>query len=281
MFVLSFDALLVRLADVAAWDIVFWRGWLVCLALTIYLVAARQLSQIRLLKQFWVATLVIAALYALGSSLFVFSIKLTKVANTVLILSCTPFCAALFSWFILGERIRLRTVIAMLAATTGIVVVFAGAAGFGDGLHDVVGSFLALLIALITGLTLTLLRKYAALPLIPILALSGAVAGLLALPFANPLGTEAESLGWLMVMGLVQIPIAWICALTATRYIPAPEVSLFLLIETVLGPVWVWLVLGEIIPPLTLFGGIFILGAVCIHAWLGMRETLQGQPTLS
>ena len=55
----------------------------------------------------------------------------------------------------------------------------------------------------------------------------------------------------------------------------APEVSLFLLIETVLGPVWVWLVLEEAIPPLTLLGGAFILGVVSVHAWLGLRESKQ------
>ncbi|GAA3947111.1 DMT family transporter [Allohahella marinimesophila] len=278
MFVLSFDALLVRLADVASWDIVFWRGWLVCLALMAYLLVAGRLDQFRQLRQFWLAVLLIASLYALGSSLFVFSVKLTKVANTVLILSCTPFCAAIFSWFLLGERIRQRTLIAMIAATAGIGVVFAGAAGFGDGINDVIGSFLALLIAINTGLTLTLLRKFAGLPLIPVLAVSGAIAGAVALPFASPFSLSGESMGWLMVMGLVQIPIAWICALSATRYIPAPEVSLFLLIETVLGPVWVWLVLAEAIPPLTLLGGVFILGAVSVNAWLGLRETLQVRP---
>ena len=185
MFVLSFDALLVRLADVNAWDIVFWRGALVCLAFMAYLLIAGRLAQFRQLLPFWLAVLAIATLYALGSSLFVFSVKLTKVANTVRILSCTPFCAALFSWLLLGERIRRRTLIAMIAATAGIGVVFAGAAGFGVGADDVLGSFLALLIAINTGLTLTLLRKYASLPLIPIMAVSGAVAGLAATAFCR------------------------------------------------------------------------------------------------
>lgn len=73
-------------------------------------------------------------------------------------------------------------------------------------------------------------------------------------------------------MGLVQIPLAAVLLMNATRYLSSPEVSLFLLIETVLAPLWVWGVLGEQPPGNTLLGGLFVIGAIAVHSLLALRE---------
>jgi drug/metabolite transporter (DMT)-like permease len=73
-------------------------------------------------------------------------------------------------------------------------------------------------------------------------------------------------------MGLVQMPAALILIAQSTKYLPSPEVSLFLLIETILAPIWVWLFIGEIIPESTFLGGGIILMTIVWHSWAGMRE---------
>src|SRR5699024_8260928 len=75
------------------------------------------------------------------------------------------------------------------------------------------------------------------------------------------------------VMGLLQMPAAMVLFATATRYLPSAEVALFILIESVMGPIWVWLVLGEVPPRLTFVGGTLILLTVAVHAVLGLRES--------
>ena len=266
--VLSFDALLVRLADTDAFNVAVWRGALMCLSMLLFMMVSGRLKEFRAFRAHGLAALVVTILYGINSALFVFSINHTKVANTVVILSSSAFFAALFSWFILREKIPPRTWIAILVAMGGVLIVFAGSMGLSDWLGDLA----ALVLAILMGLTLTLLRRLPDLPKMPVVALSGLVTALLAVPFAEPLSLAPSSYAWLAVMGLVQMPVASVMLMIATRYLPSPEVSLFLLIETVLGPVWVWLVLHESIPPLTLVGGTAVLGAIFVHSWLALRR---------
>src|SRR5690606_19503402 len=123
----------------------------------------------------------------------------------------------------------------------GVIVVFAGSMNTPTWRGDAI----ALLLAVSTGFLLTLLRGYPDVPRIPSIALGAAVSVPFIAPFSAPFTIPTASLGWLAIMGLFQKPFASICMLTATRYLPSPEVGLFLLLETVLAPMWVWLVLDE------------------------------------
>jgi drug/metabolite transporter (DMT)-like permease len=156
----------------------------------------------------------------------------------------------------------------MMVSVAGVIAVSAGS----FGLDSWLGDFLALLLALSMGLVLTLMRLYPQLPRMPMVALSGLVVMMLAIPFSDPLELNRGSYVWLAIMGLVQIPLASVMIMSATRYLSSPEVSLFLVIETVFGPFWVWLVLSEKVPPMTLVGGAAILGAIIVHSWLSLRS---------
>lgn len=269
VFVLSFDAVLVRLAGVSGWNVVFWRGWLIFAALAVYLLARNRPVALPATRRQWFAAGVITVLYGIDTGLFVFSVSLTRVANTVVLLSSSPFFAAIFSRIFLGERIPLRTWVAVIAAMAGVLVVFGGSLELGTSLGDA----LALLLAVFVGVTMTVLRSVPDIPRTPLVCGAGAVAGLLAWPMAEPLGLAPSTYGWLALMGLLQMPLASVLLMTATRYLSAPEVSLFLLIETILGPLWVWMAMGEAPPQLTVAGGTVILGAIAIHSWMQLRES--------
>lgn len=268
VFVLSFDALLVRLAASPAWDVVFWRGWFMFAALGAWLLIRHKPVALPETRRQWIAAVAIMVIYGIDTGLFVLSVSLTRVANTVVLLSCSPFFAAVFSRVFLGERIPLRTWVAIAAAIGGVLLVFAGSLELGTSLGDV----LALLLAVLLGASMTILRSVPDIPRTPLVCGAGAVAGLMVWPMAEPLALAVPAYGWLALMGLLQIPLASILIMTATRYITAPEVALFLLIETVLGPLWVWMVLAEQPPPLTVVGGAAILGAITVHSWLALRD---------
>lgn len=263
---LSFDAVLIRLADAPIADVVFWRGWLIALAMTVLWLALGR-RPTRWWHRMVVVGVLAAVLYGLAAALFVVSITLTRAANTVVILASSPLFAALWSWGFLGERIRWHTGAAIVVAMLGVVIVFGG--GLGGG--TLAGDATALLLAMLAAGALTLLRPYPGLDRVLMTAGSGAVAGLLVAPWSEPLALPAASYGWLAVMGLVQMPVAMVCTMTATRYLPSPEVSLFLLIETVLAPVWVWLAVGEEPPSLTLVGGGLVLATVAVHSAWSLR----------
>lgn len=268
VLVLSFDALLIRLANADPWDVAFWRGLLTALSMSAFVLISGRHRDLRVLRRYWKALLLIATIYGVNATLFVLSIAHTSVANTVVILSSSAFFAAFFSWLFLRERVRLRTWMAMVVSVAGVITVSAGS----FGLDSWLGDFLALLLALSMGLVLTLMRLYPQLPRMPMVALSGLVVMLLAIPFSDPLELNRGSYLWLAIMGLVQIPLASVMIMSATRYLSSPEVSLFLVIETVFGPFWVWLILSEKVPPMTLVGGTAILGAIMVHSWLSLRS---------
>jgi len=266
VFALSFDAVLIRLAGAPIADIIFWRGWLIALAM---LMAWLPLGQ---RPAAWSSSLILggfaaAGLYAVAASLFVASVSLTRAANTVVILASSPFFAALWSWLFLGERLRLRTAVAIAVAMAGVVMVFGGGMAAGS----LMGDGLALTLAMLVAGALTVLRTYPGVDRLLVTAASGAIAGLLVVPWTAPLSLPVASYGWLAIMGLVQMPLAMLGTMTATRYLSAPEVSLFLLLETVLAPIWVWLAVGEAVPPLTFYGGAVVLMTVAWHASLGLR----------
>jgi len=264
--VLSFDALLIRLAATNAWDVTFWRGWGMFLSMGLcWLLASRRLGADS--RRAWLAAGGIAVLYGVDMGLFVFSIANTHTANTVVIVASAPFFAALASRLFLGESIAWRTAVAIVVSLAGVLVVFAGSLGAGSWRGDGV----ALVLAMSMGVTLTVLRSFPGLDRLAVIAMSGAVAGLLAWPLADPWSLTVLSYGWLALMGGLQIPLATMLIMSATRFLPAPEVSLFLLIETVLAPIWVWLVVAEQPPPLTLYGGGLVLATVAVHSALALR----------
>ncbi|RZU99036.1 DMT family transporter [Spiribacter vilamensis] len=268
VLLISFDALLVRLADAPHWDIVFWRGTLIALTLALWmLVSGQRLHMPARRRDRWLIVLSVIMLSG-NTTLFVLSITYTAAANTVVILAASPFFAALFSAIFLRERVPPRTWVAIVTAMAGVIVVFGGGMRGGTGLGDL----FAMTLAVTVGGHLTLLRRFPAVPRLPLICLSGILAALTAVAFANPLSLSAQSYAVIGVMGVAQMPLATVMLAVATRYLPSPEVSLALLLETVLAPIWVWWALGEAVPRLTAVGGGLILMTVAAHSLLALKE---------
>jgi drug/metabolite transporter (DMT)-like permease len=266
VLVLSVDSLLIRLAATDGWTILFWRGLFMLFSLA---TAAWVRDRRAGLTGFRAPlTWLLALLFTLSTAAFVLSIMLTKVANTVVLISAGPLFAALFSTWLLKEKVPLRTWLAIAGACSGVLVVCADSLGQGE----LGGDLLALGNAVIMGASMTLLRKHPAVSRSVLLAASGALLAVLAAPLAAPLLPPLHSLWVLALMGLVQMPLSLLLLTDATRYLPAPEVSLFLLLETLLAPIWVWLLLGETVPGSTLLGGTLIVAALVTHSLIGLRR---------
>ena len=265
VLVLSVDSLLIRLAATDGWTILFWRGLFMLIALS--LAAWLKDRRTGLIGFAEPLTWLIALLFCLSTAAFVLSIMLTRVANTVVLISAGPLFAALFSTWLLKEKIPLRTWLAIAGACAGVLIVCSNSLGEGN----LGGDLLALGNAVVMGASMTLLRKHQAVSRSLILAASGALLALLAVPLADPLFPPLASMWILALMGLVQMPLSLVLLTDATRYLPAPEVSLFLLLETLLAPVWVWLLLSETVPEATLVGGGLIVVALLVHTLLGLR----------
>ena len=212
--------------------------------------------------------LVFAALSATGNILFVISITQTDVANTLIIIAVAPLLAALLSHFVLAEPIDRRTWIAAVAVSLGVAVVFSGS--FEQG--HLVGDLAALAGALVIAGWMTLVRRYPTVPMNPGLALGGLLAAAVALSFATPFTLVAADFGLLALSGLVLLPIALGLIVLGPRYLPAPEVSILILGEVVIGTLLVWAVIGERPTIEAFYSGLVIITAVVAHAIAGTRQ---------
>ncbi len=261
VFVLSFDSLLIRMAMADPWTVLFWRGLLIGITLSLVLFFASKKLLWSALAVHGPAAFVSGALFGLSSAGFVLSILNTHVANTVLIFSTAPIFATIFTWFFLKEKVALRTWLAVLATMAGVIIVFKGS----FGTVNLAGDLFALFAAAVVGGNFTLLRRHPHIKRTAVVALGGFVTAALAWSWASPLGLGFESYLVLGLMGIVQMPLALMLLTVSTRILSSPEVSIILLLEAILAPFWVWMVFEESPPGLTWLGGIIIVCTLLLY----------------
>ncbi len=272
--VLSPDGMLLRLIEQAGpWEIAFWRTLFIGLGVAALLAVQHGRDLGRVLGRLGRLGAAAVALQAAAQLGFVGAIMHTSVANTLVLLATMPLFSAIFGWLFLRERVAPRTVAAITAALAGIVVIFLGALGGGT----LLGDGLALVTAALHGLNLVVLRRAGHGIIMPALCLSGFVAALAALPFADPGNASARDFGILAYFGLIQTPVAFALFFGGTRYIPAAEVALMSLIEAVLGPLWAWLAVGEVPPERSFIGGGIVLAAILGNSLLALRAGTRGR----
>jgi drug/metabolite transporter (DMT)-like permease len=267
--VLSVEALLVRLVRVDGWTVLFWRGLLMAVGFLIaFSVMSRGRGLLRGLVAAGAAGAVAAAFFALDNLLFIFALRTTSVANTLVIISTVPVHAALLSRLVLGERVQARFWAVIATVLAGVAVIFYGSLGSGH----VQGNLAALGAAVSIAAVLVTSRRFPTVSMIPAMALGALLAALAALPFARIWSAGPRDALLLGLLGLVVVPLAFGLIVTGPRYLPAPEVSLLMLLETVLGPLWVWFVLAHRPATSTFIGGSLVLAALVTHSVLGLRR---------
>ena len=263
------DSLLIRLVSADFPTLMFWRSLLVCLTLS---AALAVVHRARILEKFAAigrAGLIFASLFSLNTFSFVVAIETTTVANTLVLISAAPFFAALIARIFLRETVRRQTWLAILAAIAGILVIVSDS--FGGG--ALLGDLAALVTALGLAIQFNILRRYRAVNMIPAIAVGNLITALVSLPFAEALSIAPLDALWLGLLGFVVMPVGAALITTGPRYLPAPEVSLILLLETVIGPFWVWLALGEVPSQRAFFGGAIVIAALTGHAIAALRRS--------
>lgn len=252
--VLSPESLLIRLVTADRWTIVFWRGLLLAVGLLGVSLIGSFAATFRMGK----AGLLVAVLFGAQTVLFVTSITTTTVANTLVALSAAPLFAAIYERVLFRNRLspRMWAIIAM--ALVGILVMFGATIGGGS----LSGNLAGLGAAAGYGGVFVVIRHNRTVNMVPAMGLGGLMAALAVSPWADPLSVTWAGMGYLALSGLLVLPVAFGLLAIAPRFAPAPEVGLVTLLETVLGPFWVWLALGEEPGARAMVGGLIVLAAV-------------------
>ena len=273
--VLSVQGIPIRLVDVDAWTLMFVRGVLSAPGLfAFFLIVERTRWKEELRAGMGLAGVTAALLFALDNVMFIYSITHTSVANTLLMISLSPLFAGLLTRIALRQQVPRRTWLAIAGAAVATLVIMYGSLVAGDFL----GTLAGLVAAIAIGGTLVVLRSKPSLNMVPAVALGAGLAGLVGLPAANPASAGLRDWVLLVILGLVIGPLAFGLIATGPRFIPAAEVALLLLLQTVLGAYWVWIAVGEIPGTATVAGGLMLLVVLTLHSVATLKSLEGDQP---
>ena len=267
----STGGLIARLVDTDPWTTVFWRG-IFCAAFLVAVIALREgrRTPAVFLGMGWPG-LAMAACFATASTCFIMALDHTAVANVLIIQSLSPFMAGLLGWLWMGERVAGRTWAAMGVALVGSAIMVSRYFYTATVAGSIGGDLLAFTVALAFAAATVILRRNRHIQMLPAAALSAALASLVTAFSAQPGAAGAGDLLLLALFGSGQLGLGMILFTTGARRIPVAEAALIGVLESVLGPVWVWLALGENPGAPSLVGGAVVLAALAGHTLADLR----------
>lgn len=258
---LTVDIPLIRLADGEPWSILLLRtATTFVAALVIWAIWRRITPKAPPLLPGWTGA-VVAALYGLGSITFITGVYNTSTANLVFILAFNTMFAALLSWLFLKQRPRPATLVAMAAMIFGVLIIVRDSIGTGN----LFGDLMALSSAFLIASAITISRHSGR--DMGFTALMGVILPcIVAAIMVARTGYKVDAPWWIIFNGAVIMPISFYCLATGPRYITGPEVAMFYLLETVLAPVWVWIIFSEVPSRASLIGGAILITALVAHS---------------
>lgn len=277
-----------QLESARSFEVTFWRSAFNAAALALLLAAWRGPGPLwRTFKQggraLWLSGLCWCVMY----TAFMVALTLTTVANVLVTMALAPLFTALLSRALLGHRLPVRTWTAIAAAGLGIAWMYGVQFSAGEARH-VLGTLVALAVPLAAATNWTLLQhlnrpaavrdpagsvarqaagaapapRDATADMLSAVLLGAVLSAALTLPLAWPFAASAHDLGWLALLGVVQLAVPCLMAVVAARSLSAPEASLLSLLEVLFGVAWAWLGAGEAPAASVLAGGALVLAAL-------------------
>jgi drug/metabolite transporter (DMT)-like permease len=270
VLILSPDVLLIRLAGLPEWTLMFWRGAGMGAVIALWLLLTQGRGAIAAFKGVGLAGLAIGLSYTIGNVSFLYSVGHTLAANTLFILATMPVFSALIARFVLGQPVPRRTWATIIAVLAGIGLIAMGSAGGGQG--DLLGDLAAVVTALSWAVIFAIAGQKKTLSMVPAMSIAGFFAMFVSLFLAPGLSVPATSVPFVVIIALIVTPGATALLSLGPRYLPPADVSLIMLLEAVFGPLLVWLVLAEFPGGWTLAGGAVVLGALALNNLAALRE---------
>lgn len=262
VLILTPDGLLTSLVAADVRTALFWRGLFMGLALSAFvLIRYRSRAGAAFGNLLSLPYLIIASLFAVSGIGFVFAIVTTSVANTLFIVACAPLFSVILARIFIGVRTQLRTIIVILVAMAGMAMIFAEGLGRGD----LWGNLAAILTALSWAGMVVVLEHARMKDPAPALALGGFMIAAISFLLAPTIAMVALDFAWIALLGFFVLPVSFFLIGLGPQYISAPEVSLIMLLEAVIGPAWAWFFIAQAPSPQTMLGGAIILATLAVH----------------
>ena len=259
-FAFSTAGLFTRLIAVDAWTILFWRGLFGGGFILGYIILTQRARLCSAFTAIGWAGIYCTACSAFSTIAFIHALRLTSVADVLLINATAPFIAAAFGWALTRERQHPITLLAALLALAGVGVMMRGAYAHGN----LLGDLLALLTVALFASMMVVMRARRDVSMLPATCLSAFAAAVLVLPLAHPLQVTAAEFGVLALFGTMQFGLGLLLLTIGMRMVSATQAALWGNLELPIAPLLVWIGFGEVPPEATWFGGAIVLAAVAL-----------------
>ena len=263
------DSLLIRLANIDTWGLLFYRGAIPFVVVLIALILFYKKNFLNTFKIIGVVGIFYAISFTICNITFIVSIQNTNVANTLIMVAMAPMLSAFLGALFLKEIPDKKTWIAITITFFSVIFIFYDSIQLGNILGDIFGFITALGLAVSANLA----RYAKSRDLVPAAVLGKLGTAIFAFLFVKNLDLLANDIIIVPLMCVMCVAIPFVLVTIAPRFITAAEVNLFFLLEVVLGPIWVWLVISEKPSLETLYGGIVIIFTITIHSILALKKT--------
>ncbi len=268
-----------------SFEVTFWRSAFNALALVVMLAWIRSPAGLwRSLRDGGRALWLSGACWCVMYTAFMLALTLTTVANVLITMALAPLFTALASRVALGQRLPTRTWLAILVAGIGIAWMYGSELTAAEPRH-LWGTLVALGVPLAAAINWTLLQHQAAhaharagagseppADMLSAVLLGATLSALITLPLAVPLRASPHDLSLLALLGVVQLAIPCLMAVTAARTLKAPEAALLSLLEVIFGVAWAWMGAGEAPSVAVLGGGALVLLALATNEAVALRQ---------
>jgi drug/metabolite transporter (DMT)-like permease len=262
------DSLFIRLANINSWNLIFYRGFIPFSVVFVGLLLIYKANFIKKTFSNGFHGIAYALVFTITNITFVISIENTNVANTLIMIALAPMLSAILSFVFLKEIPDKKTWAAIIVTTLSVIYIFYDAIDAGD----ILGNALGLLTAFGLAVGAVIIRSAKKINLVPSAMFGKLLVALVAFYFADNLSLKGYDLTIVPLMCVMCVAIPFVLVTMAPRYITAAEVNLFFLLETILGPIWVWFVIKEQPSIETIIGGIVIIITISIHSALSLKK---------
>ena len=262
------DSLFIRLSNIDTWGLVFYRGIIPFFTVFIGMLFIYKLNFFKIFFSSGYHGIIYVITFSITNITFVVSIQNTNVANTLVMIATAPMLSAILSGIFLKEQPDKKTWISILITLLAIIFIFYDSLGVGNFYGDI----LAFITAIGLAVGAVTIRSAKSKNLVPAAVVGKLFVALFALFFIDSFILVEKDLIIVPLMCILCVAIPFVLVTIAPRFIPAAEVNLFFLLETIIGPIWVWFVIKEQPSLETLIGGLVIVATIAIHSFLKLRK---------
>ena len=262
------DSLFIRLSSIDTWGLVFYRGIIPFFTVFFGMLLIYRLNFFKILMTSGIHGIIYVITFSITNITFVVSIQNTNVANTLVMIATAPMLSAILGSIFLIDPPDKKTLISIIITFLSVIYIFFDSLKLGNFYGDILGFITAIGLA-VGAVTI---RSAKSKNLVPAAVVGKLLVATFALLFVENFALINQDMIIVPLMCILCVAIPFVLVTIAPRFIPAAEVNLFFLLETIIGPIWVWLIIKEQPSVETLFGGVVIIITIAIHSFLKLRN---------